>query len=110
MIETQMIKGLLKSIVLKILLEHKRMYGYEITQKVVEVSNGNIQLTLGALYPILHKLEGENELQTESEIFKNRTRVYYKLTAQGLKTANQKIAELEVFKNTISHIINYKNQ
>jgi PadR family transcriptional regulator PadR len=35
------------------------MYGYEITQKVKEVSEGGIMLTEGALYPALHKLEAE---------------------------------------------------
>ena len=35
------------------------MYGYEITQKVKELTKNKIQITEGALYPLLHKLEAE---------------------------------------------------
>ena len=84
------------------------MYGYEITHKVEEISKGNIQLTLGALYPVLHKLEKEKEVDTESEIFNNRIRVYYNLTKQGINTASKRIDELTEFNNTINNIINYK--
>ena len=35
------------------------MYGYDITRKVEEMTEGKIKLTYGALYPVLHKLENE---------------------------------------------------
>ena len=68
MISKELLKGSLRSIVLKLLSENKRMYGYEITQKVEEISDGKIKLTFGALYPILHKLETDGTVVTESEI------------------------------------------
>jgi len=100
-ISKELLKGSLKSIVLKLLSEHDRMYGYEITQTVETLSNGAIKLTFGALYPILHKLESDGYVQTETEIVNNRTRVYYKLTETGLSTAKEKVIELEEFINTI---------
>ncbi len=106
MIPTELLKGSIKSIVLKILTEHDRMYGYEITQKVEELSNGAIKLTLGALYPILHKLETDGEVTTESEVVNNRTRVYYKLTKSGNETAKVKMQELREFINTLEILIN----
>jgi PadR family transcriptional regulator PadR len=33
------------------------MYGYEITQKVKELTAGEIKIIEGALHPALHKLE-----------------------------------------------------
>jgi DNA-binding PadR family transcriptional regulator len=106
MIEKQLLKGSLKSIILKLLKDSGRMYGYEITQKVEELTQGKIKLTFGALYPILHKLEKEGDLVTESENVNNRTRVYYKLTSKGAKTTDLKIRELREFIETITVFIN----
>ena len=106
MIAKELLKGSLKSIVLKLLDENGKMYGYEITQKVKEISNGKISLTFGALYPILHKLENEGAVVTEKENVNNRVRVYYKLTEIGSNTAREKIKELEDFIETIRIIIN----
>lgn len=104
-ISIELLKGSLKSIVLKLLSEQDRMYGYEITQKVEKLSGGKIKLTYGALYPILHKLENDGHVQTETEIVNNRTRVYYKLTKTGYSTAEKKVNELQEFINTIKILI-----
>ena len=105
MISKELLKGSLKSIILKLLKEQGRMYGYEITQKVEEITSGKIQLTYGALYPILHKLEKDGTVTTDNESVNNRTRVYYKLTKQGQSTAMEKIKELEEFIDTIRTIL-----
>ncbi|MEZ4999633.1 MAG: PadR family transcriptional regulator [Bacteroidales bacterium] len=83
MISTDLLKGSLKTIVLKLLKENGRMYGYEITRKVEELTAGKIKLTYGALYPVLHKLENDGSVVTESENYNNRTRIYYSLTLQA---------------------------
>ncbi len=106
MIPKELIKGSLKSIVLKLLTENNRMYGYEITQKVEELSSGKIKLTYGALYPILHKLEKEDAVFTESEVVNNRNRIYYKLTEKGNMSAKERIKELEEFMQTIKILLN----
>ena len=97
----EMLKGSLKSIVLKLLAENDRMYGYEITRKVEELSEGKIQLTYGALYPVLHKLEKDGSLVTESQNVNNRTRIYYKLTPKGKSVAKEKIEELKEYMETL---------
>lgn len=107
-ISRELLKGSLKSIVLKLLSENGKMYGYEITQKVEELSNGKVKLTYGALYPLLHKLESEGAVVTESENFNNRIRIYYTLTPNGRNIAVEKIKELEEFLETISLIISPK--
>ena len=104
-ISKELLKGSLKSIVLKLLSEQDRMYGYEITQTVEKLSGGKIRLTFGALYPILHKLESDGHVQTEKEIVNNRTRVYYRLTREGFSTAKEKVSELEEFIKTIKILL-----
>ncbi len=54
---SQLYKGSLTTIVMKLLEENGRMYGYEITQKVKEITKGELKITEGALYPALHKLK-----------------------------------------------------
>lgn len=106
MISKDLLKGSLKSIVLKLLKENGPMYGYEITQKVEEITKGKIQLTYGALYPVLHKLEKDGSVTTESETVNNRNRIYYKLTKSGIDTAMEKIKELEEYIETLKTILN----
>ena len=106
MIPTDLIKGSLKIIVLKVLEENGRMYGYDITRKVEELTEGKIKLTYGALYPVLHKLESEGVLVTESENFNNRIRIYYSLTDKGHSVVAEKIKEMKEFIESLQGIIN----
>ncbi|MEO9478004.1 MAG: PadR family transcriptional regulator [Cyclobacteriaceae bacterium] len=99
------IKGTIKTIVLKLLSETDRMYGYEISQRVKELSGGELELTYGALYPILYKLENENLLVTTSEIVGGRVRKYYALTSSGNETAKTKVAELDRFMEVLRNVM-----
>lgn len=73
------------------------MYGYEITQAVKTRTNGELALTFGALYPVLHKLEEEGLLVTQTEEVDGRLRKYYSLTPSGTETADRKVGEFERF-------------
>ena len=96
---TELFKSTVETIVLKILQDHGKMYGYEITQRVKELSEGRILLSEGALYPLLHKLEDDGILKTVSTKVGNRTRKYYSLTPSGRIQARDLVAEfLEFFK------------
>ena len=94
---SEFLRGTLKTIVLNLLTNQERMYGYEITQAVKERTKGQLTLTFGALYPILHKLEQEGLLMTESIEIDGRLRKYYSLTPTGSETARQKVSEFERF-------------
>jgi DNA-binding PadR family transcriptional regulator len=41
---TELLKGTLQTIILKVLADHGKMYGYEITQRVKDLSEGTIHL------------------------------------------------------------------
>ena len=101
----EFIRGMLKTIILRLLASTKQMYGYEITQKVAELSQGEIKLTYGALYPILYKLESEGLLVTTTEIVDGRARKYYSLTPSGKKLAKVKISELQRFTEILKSIL-----
>jgi PadR family transcriptional regulator PadR len=103
-----MLKGTLQTIILKLLEDNKHMYGYEITQKVKEVTAGEIMLTEGALYPALHKLEADGLLETYTEIVDSRVRKYYRLTEQGGKEVSSKLSEAQVFIDQLQLLLNLK--
>ena len=104
MYSKEIIKGTLKPIILKLLSEKKRMYGYEITQAVKELTSQKIQITEGALYPLLHKLEAEGVVYTETESFGKRIRKYYCLTESGTRRSQELIDEFVDFMATMKHI------
>lgn len=105
---TELLKGTLKTILLKLLAENEQMYGYEITQRVKELTAGKLLLTEGALYPTLHKLEAEGLVVVERVEFGGRTRKYYRLTPSGSKATANKLQEFEEFVHTMRLILNPK--
>lgn len=105
---SQLYKGSLTTIIMKLLEENGRMYGYEITQKVKSITKGELNITEGALYPALHKLEGEGLLDVEVEKVGNRLRKYYKLTEDGQKETVNRLAELEQFIKNMQTLVNPK--
>jgi DNA-binding PadR family transcriptional regulator len=108
MISSELLKGTLKTIVLKLLKENGRMYGYDITRKVEDLTEGKINLTYGALYPVLYKLERDGILITESENFNNRIRIYYSLTPKGDSVVAEKLMELKEFIESLQRIVEPK--
>jgi len=110
MYSKELIKGTLQTIILQLLSDNGRMYGYEITQKVKDMTSGKIQITEGALYPTLHKLEAEKLVQTEIENIGKRIRKYYTLTKDGHEKGKEKSAEFADFLSTMYGILNLKLQ
>ncbi len=108
MYSKELLKGTLQTIILKLLVENKRMYGYEITQRVRELSDGKINLTEGALYPALHKLEAEGLLSTEKVYIGKRVRKYYTLTPTGTSAIEAKLEEFNNFVATMRLILSPK--
>ncbi|SHG79793.1 DNA-binding transcriptional regulator, PadR family [Winogradskyella jejuensis] len=108
MSNSKLYKGSLTTIILKLLNENDRMYGYEITQKVKALTKGELNITEGALYPALHKLEAEGLLDVEVAKVDNRLRKYYKLTENGTKETVNKLEELAEYIKTMQALVNPK--
>jgi PadR family transcriptional regulator, regulatory protein PadR len=105
---TELIKGTLKTIVLKLLADNKKMYGYEITQRVKELTSDRIQISEGALYPTLHALELDGLLTTETEYIGKRVRKYYSLSPSGKSKTKEKLSELKEFMETMQFLLDLK--
>lgn len=90
--ESQMKKGVLDMLVLK-LLEKEEKYGYQIISELREKSNGRFLLKEGTLYPILYRLEDDALVKSEwsEAVGKKVPRKYYVITENGKK----KLTEIE---------------
>ncbi|WP_336066695.1 helix-turn-helix transcriptional regulator [Mesoflavibacter sp. CH_XMU1404-2] len=106
MANSKLYKGSLITIILKLLNESDKMYGYEITQKVKEITKGELKITEGALYPALHKLEADGLLDVEVKKVDNRLRKYYKLTEKGNTETVNKLNELQEYIKTMQILVN----
>ena len=93
----------MEMLLLKI-LEEKDCYGYEIVQSIKKLSNDNIKLQEGTMYPILYKLEEKNYISSQRVLVGKRlSRVYYHLETKG-KLYLQEI--YDDYKNMITVINN----
>jgi DNA-binding PadR family transcriptional regulator len=102
---TELLKGTLTSIILRLLADNGKMYGYEITQKVKELSGNKILLKEGSLYPALHKLLNDGLVEVETVYIGKRIRKYYFLTKHGHAQKADHFNELQEFLATIQHIV-----
>ncbi|WP_449400565.1 PadR family transcriptional regulator [Chryseobacterium wanjuense] len=94
-------KGTLQNIILKLLAKEVKMYGYQITQRAKELTQGELEMTEGALYPLLHKLEADGMIMSEVQKINGRDRKYYLLTEKGKK---QQIVQEDEMKNYLFNL------
>ncbi|HZB14509.1 MAG TPA: PadR family transcriptional regulator [Chryseolinea sp.] len=101
----ELLKGTLSVIILKLLSERERMYGYEMYQQVKELSDGKILLKDGSLYPALQKMTSDGLLSFKEENVGGRIRKYYYLTKKGQKEKIAYVDEVKDFINTLNKIV-----
>jgi DNA-binding PadR family transcriptional regulator len=106
--QTELLKGTLGTIILRLLGEKGKMYGYEITQLVKDMSGEQILIKEGSLYPALHKLEADGLVVVEEVFIGKRVRKYYSLTQPGKKAAKSSADELFAFMNMIHNLLTAK--
>lgn len=105
MYSKELLKGTLSAIILKLLSEKDRMYGYEMYQQVRELSDGKILLKDGSLYPALQKMTTDGLLSFKEENVGGRIRKYYYLTKKGQKEKSAYVEELKDFIATLNKIV-----
>ncbi len=90
-------KGTLQNIILKLLAQEVKMYGYQLTQRAKELTQGELEMTEGALYPLLHKLEADGIIYSELQNVNGRDRKYYLLTEKGKGLQQEKETEMRSY-------------
>ena len=105
MYSKELLKGTISAIILKLLSDQEKMYGYEISMKVKELSQGKILLKDGSLYPALQKMTSDGLLSFKEETVGGRVRKYYYITQHGRKETMAYVAELKDFISTMNRIV-----
>lgn len=99
-------KGTLQNIILKLLSKEVKMYGYQMTQRAKKLTEGELEMTEGALYPLLHKLEGDGIITSEIQKINGRDRKYYLLTEKGKRQQADQEVEMKTYLFNLNTIFN----
>ena len=99
--------SLLDAIVLSVVSENDT-YGYKITQEV----NNIIGISESTLYPVLRRLQKDNDLEVYDMEYLGRNRRYYKITNKGRILLSLYKEEWETYKEKIDKVfdINIKHE
>ncbi|MDP4182330.1 MAG: helix-turn-helix transcriptional regulator [Bacillota bacterium] len=100
------IKGNMTLILLSSLMDGEK-YGYEITKEIARLTNDEILLKEGSLYPALHKLEKEGLTESfwQQQEPGKPGRKYYRITDNGRKTVEEERKKWSSFIGTMGRII-----
>jgi PadR family transcriptional regulator PadR len=93
--ESQLLKGIAPTVVLKI-LSRGQMYGYELSKAIEQRSGEILTLGKGTLYPLLYNLEARKLIKGKWESGDNgRKRRYYSITSKGKGQLAKQTEQLE---------------
>lgn len=87
------------------LLRYRDRYGYEIISELSLRSENVFQLKEGTLYPLLHRLEKNQLVETYETKYENRVRRYYHLTKRGLQCLETKTEEWNVYAKAVNAVL-----
>lgn len=102
---SDLIQGTLDLLILKtISLEPK--HGWAIAKRIEQVSNDALQITQGALYPALHRLEHQGWIRAKWRTTETgREAKFYELTQAGRKQLERELAQWERLSNAVGLVI-----
>jgi transcriptional regulator len=102
---SDLIQGTLDLLILKtIALEPK--HGWAIAKRIEQVSNDVLQVTQGALYPALHRLEQQGWVRAEWRASETgREAKFYSLTRAGRAQLERELAQWERLSNAVAMVI-----
>ena len=93
MLTKELVAASTKPLLLALLAE-RESYGYELIQRVKELSDAEIEWTEGMLYPVLHRLEEEGLIESEwRDAESGRQRKYYRLIKEGRSALKREQAQ-----------------
>jgi transcriptional regulator len=103
--KTDLLQGTLDLLILKILALGPT-HGWDISQRIQQISQDVLRVNQGSLYPALHRLEAQGWIGSEwGTTDNNRQAKYYKLTAAGRRQLTAETEMWERFSGAIGLIL-----
>lgn len=102
---SDLIQGTLDLLILKTISIDPK-HGWAIAKRIQQVSEDALQVTQGALYPALHRLEQQGWISAEWRTSETgREAKFYKLTRAGAKQLAKELEQWERLSNAIGLVI-----
>jgi PadR family transcriptional regulator, regulatory protein PadR len=100
-----LLQGTLDLLILRI-LQTQAMHGWDIAERIEQMSEHVLEVNQGSLYPALHRLEHQGWIKAEwgvSEL--GRRARFYRLTAAGLKQLGSETNDWERLTAAINRVL-----
>ena len=102
---SDLIQGTLDLLILKMLSLEPR-HGWAIAKRIEQVSNEALQITQGALYPALHRLEHQGWIRAKWRTSETgREAKFYELTRRGRAQLEKELAQWDRLSNAVGLVI-----
>jgi transcriptional regulator len=102
---TDLVQGTLDLLILRV-IALEPMHGWAVAQRIRQMSNDELRVGQGSLYPALHKLEQQGWIEAEwGESENNRRAKFYSLTRAGRKALETESAQWERLSAAISLVV-----
>ena len=102
---SDLIQGTLDLLILRT-LSLEPMHGWAIARRIQQASQEVLQVTQGALYPALHRLEQQGWLRAEwRDTETGREAKFYALTRAGRLQMEKELAQWERLSNAVGLVI-----
>jgi transcriptional regulator len=103
--QPDMIRGTLDMLVLKV-LSIEPLHGWGICERIRQISDEELQVNQGSLYPALHKLTQEGWIKSYWELTENNRRArYYRLTRAGARQLEVEAAHWDRLATAVSRVM-----
>jgi len=102
---SDLVQGTLDMLILKTLLPEP-MHGWAIAKRIEQVSNEALQVSQGALYPALHRLEQQGWVRSDWKVAESgRDAKFYSLTKAGRAQLQKELEQWERLSNAVELVI-----
>ena len=102
---SDLIQGTLDLLILKT-VSLEPQHGWAIARRIQQVSNEVLQVTQGALYPALHRLEQQGWVEAEWKLTDTgREAKFYTLTRAGRKQLEKELAQWERLSGAVGLVV-----
>jgi len=103
--QADMIRGTLDMLILKI-LSLEPLHGWGICERIQIVSEDDLQVNQGSLYPALHKLTQEGWIKSYWGLTENNRKArYYRLTRAGTKQLKVETAHWDRLATAVARVM-----
>ena len=102
--DRDLLRGSIDLMVLSVLAEGPT-YGYQIQKRLLAASGDRLRVQAGTLYPILHRLEAEGQVQATWDDSSGRRRRFYTLTGGGRSQLDRRASQWRQYADCMANLL-----